>query len=67
MIRMPQKTGNWKLMKDYALMKTNKGTGRAVIALTRKMARIVFAMLNTREPFNPDLMKTEERNIKQTA
>lgn len=66
-IRMPQKTGNWKLMKDYALMKTNKGTGRAVIALTRKMARIVFAMLNTREPFNPDLMKTEERNIKQTA
>ena len=66
-IRMPQKTGDWKLMKDYALMKTSKGTGRAIIALTRKMARIVFAMLNTKEPFNPDLMKLDERNIKQTA
>ena len=54
-------------MKDYELMKTNKGTGRAVIALTRKVARIVFAILNTREPFNPELMKLDERNKKQTA
>ncbi len=67
MIRQPQKTGEWKLMKDYELMKTNKGTGRAVIALTRKVARIVFAILNTREPFNPELMKLDERNKKQTA
>ena len=64
MIRQPQKTGEWKLMKDYELMKTNKGTGRAVIALTRKVARIVFAILNTREPFNPELMKLDERNKK---
>ena len=54
-------------MKDYELMKSSKGTGRAVIALTRKVARIVFAMLNTKEPFNPELMKPDERKIKQTA
>lgn len=56
-IRQPQKTSEWKLMKDYQTMKTTKGSGRAIIALTRKVARIVFAMLNNKEAFNPELMK----------
>ena len=55
-IRQPQKTSEWKLMKDYHTMKTSKGSGRAIIALTRKVARIVFAMLNNREPFRPEQM-----------
>ena len=61
-IRQPQNTAEWKLMKDYQLMKINKGSGRAIIALTRKVARIVFAMLNNHEPFNPDLMKKTEKD-----
>lgn len=52
---------DWKLMKDYQLMKANKGSGRAIIALTRKVARIVFAMLNNHEPFNPEMMKKSEK------
>lgn len=56
-IRQPQNTSEWKLMKDYQTMKTSKGSGRAIIALTRKVARIVFAMLNKKEAFNPELMK----------
>ena len=56
-IRQPQNTSEWKLMKDYQTMKISKGSGRAIIALTRKVARIVFAMLNNREAFNPELMK----------
>ncbi len=56
-IRQPQNTAEWKLMKDYQTMKTSKGSGRTIIALTRKIARIVFAMLNNREAFNPELMK----------
>ena len=56
-IRQPQTTSEWKLMKDYRTMKTSKGSGRAIIALTRKVARIVFAMLNNKEVFNPELMK----------
>lgn len=60
-IRQPQNTGEWKLMKDYQLMKINKGSGRAIIALTRKIARIVFAMLNNKEPFHPEMMKLAER------
>lgn len=56
-IRQPQNTSEWKLMKDYQTMKVSKGSGRAIIALTRKVARIVFAMLNNKEAFNPELMK----------
>lgn len=56
-IRQPQNTSEWKLMKDYQTMKISKGSGRAIIALTRKVARIVFAMLNNNEAFNPELMK----------
>lgn len=56
-IRQPKNTSEWKLMKDYQTMKTNKGSGRAIIALTRKIARIVFSMLNNKQAFNPELMK----------
>lgn len=56
-IRQPQNTSEWKLMKDYQTMKISKGSGGAKIALTRKVARIVFAMLNNKEAFTPELMK----------
>ena len=56
-IRQPQNTSECKIMKDYQTMKISKGSGRAIIALTRKVARIVFAMLNNKEAFNPELMK----------
>lgn len=52
-IRQPKNTSEWKLMKDYQTMKVSKGSGRAIIVLTRKVARIVFAMLNKKEVFNP--------------
>ena len=55
-IRQPQNTGNWKLVQDYRTMKVSKGSGRAIIALTRKVARIIFAMLNNRQAFNPELV-----------
>lgn len=35
-IRQPQNTSERKLMKDYQTMKVSKGSGRAIIALTRK-------------------------------
>ena len=65
-IRQPQNTGNWKLMKDYRAMKAEKGSGRAIIALTRKMARIVFAILNSRTEFDPTRMYDKPRT-QQTA
>ena len=62
-IRQPQNTSEWKLMHDYKTMKVSKGSGRAIIALTRKIARIVFAMLNNRTPFDPELIKKAEKDI----
>ena len=37
-------------------MKEDKGSGRAIIATTRKIARIVFVMLQTGKPFDSSLM-----------
>jgi len=56
MIRLSSKTGDWRLMREYQRMKKEKGSGRAIIAMTRKVARIVFVMLEKREEFNPKLM-----------
>ncbi len=62
-IRQPQNTSEWKLMIDYYRMKKEKGSGRAIITLTRKIARIVFAMLNNQEEFNPALMIREKTKL----
>ena len=67
LIRQKNKYADWRLIQDYNKKKENKGSGRAIIALTRKVARIVFAMLNSREPFNPALMVGEHQQTKQAA
>ena len=66
MIRLTKVTSEWRIIKDYQRQKGNKGSGRAIIALARKITRIVFVMLSKRESFNPELMRCEE-TIQQTA
>ena len=66
-IRQPQNTSSWRLMEDYRRMKVEKGSGRAIIALTRKMARIVFVILNNKTEFDPSRMVGEHIQIQQTA
>ena len=65
MIRLSKVTSEWRLIKEYQRRKDDKGSGRAIIALARKITRIVFVMLSKRERFNPDLMRCDE--IQQTA
>ena len=67
LIRQKNKYADWRLIQDYNKKKEDKGSGRAIIALTRKVARIVFAMLHSREPFNPALMVSEHQQIQQAA
>lgn len=67
MVRMPNKTAGWRIIEDYQRKKIEKGTGRAIIALTRKVARIIFAMLLSKAEFNPALMVQEHKKIQQTA
>lgn len=58
MIRLSNQTSDWRLIKDYRHKKQEKGSGRAIIALTRKIAKVVFVMLENREPFHPELMRS---------
>ena len=67
MVRLNKVTSEWRLIKDYHRKKDDKGSGRAIIALARKISRIVFVMLSKRETFNPDLMRITEQNFQQTA
>ena len=65
MIRLQKKTSDWYLMEDYRRKKEDKGSGRAIIALSRKVARVVFAMLMNEEEFHPELMCRESKYSKQ--
>ena len=67
MVRLTKVTSEWRLIKDYHRKTEDKGSGRAIIALARKISRIVFVMLSKRETFNPDLMRMTEQNFQQTA
>lgn len=66
MIRLTKQTSDWYLIKDYRRKKEDKGSGRAIIALSRKVARVVFAMLMKGEEFRPELMDREPQ-IQRTA
>lgn len=61
MIRLTKVTSEWRIIKEYQRRKDDKGSGRAIIALARKITRIVFVMLSKRERFNPDLMQCEDK------
>jgi len=65
MLRLTKETSEWRIIKEYQRRKAEKGSGRAIIALARKITRIVFVMLSKRESFNPDLMRYDD--IQQTA
>ena len=67
MVRLTKVTSEWRIIKDYHRKKEDKGSGRAIIALARKISRIIFVMLSKRESFNPDLMQNTELNYQQTA
>ena len=62
-----RKKYEWRIIKDYHMKKYDKGAGRAIIALARKISRIVFVMLLKWESFNPNLMQSIEQNFQQTA
>lgn len=41
MVRMPQKTENYSIMKQYHKLKEEKSSGKAIIATARKLSRII--------------------------
>ena len=45
-------TSEWRMMQRYEYMKKNKGSGKSIVAAARKMAEIVWAMLNDKQDFD---------------
>lgn len=56
MIRLGEKTGFYRIMMRYQDMKKHKGTGKSIVATSRKLSTIVYAMLTKRQEFNPAMM-----------
>jgi transposase len=54
--RMQEKTCAWHLMQRYEMMKKNKSSGKAIIATARKIATIIWHMLNENVEFDIDKM-----------
>ena len=53
MVRLQKKTEAYRIMSKYREMKTYKGSGKSIIAAACKLSTIVYAILTTREPFDP--------------
>jgi len=52
MVRMEDKTSNYKMMRQYHELKNDKSSGKAIIATARKLSRIIYIMLKTNTPFD---------------
>ena len=47
-------------------MKKHKGTGKSIIATARKISTIIYAILKSREPFDPTKMAPVGKKIGAT-
>ena len=64
MVRYQKVTSKYRIMTKYREMKKHKGTGKSIIAAARKMSTIVYAILKSREPFDPLKMAPVKRKKK---
>jgi hypothetical protein len=66
MLWLQDKTDGYWVMSKYRAIKEHKGTGKSIIATARKMSTIVYAILKTREPFDPSRMLPEPKYIEMS-
>ena len=52
-------------MRRYGEMKRQKGSGKSIIAMARKLSKIIWYMLKNDMPFNP--IRMTDPHIVQTA
>ncbi|GAB1432502.1 IS110 family transposase [Spirochaetota bacterium] len=63
-MRRCKQTLSWRLMERYNVMKSNKGSGKSIIATARKVSKIVWCMLAAGEEFNVNLMVDKKLKAK---
>jgi transposase len=56
MVRNKRITGGDRIMGRYTAMKTEKGSGKTIIATARMLSNIIWYMLRTHVPFDPKRM-----------
>jgi len=66
-MRRCKQTLSWRLMERYCVMKSNKGSGKSIIATARKVSKIVWCMLAAGEEFNESLMVDKKLKAKADA
>jgi len=59
-LRLKEKSQNWRIMQRYVAMKKSKGSGRAIIAMARKIAVIIWHMLTEDVVFDIGTMVDEK-------
>lgn len=52
MVRMSSRTKDYAIMRQYQNLKEDKSSGKAIIAIARRLSRIIYIMLSTGQPFN---------------
>lgn len=57
MLRYKKVTGNYRIMHKYQYMKSHKGSGKSIIATARKVSTIIYAILQSGQPFDPAKLK----------
>ncbi len=63
MLRYQKVTSNYRMMTKYRDMKKHKGTGKSIIATARKISTIVYAILKSRESFDPTKMEIDIKKL----
>jgi transposase len=53
MVRAKKQTLSYRIMKRYEQLKKEKGSGKSIIATSRKLSSVIWHMLTNREPFDP--------------
>lgn len=56
MVRLKKRTVSYRIMRRYRGMKSDKGSGKAIIATARKLSKVVWFMLTTHKECVPRLM-----------
>ena len=67
MVRAKRTTGAYRIMTQYDQMKSQKGSGKSIIATARKLSTIIYMMLKNKEPFDPLRMAPSQKYLNMRA
>lgn len=67
LLRMQSKYPTWRIFSKYNALKMDKGSGRAIVACSRKMSRIIYCMLKDKKPFDYSLMDENSARMRSVC